>query len=81
MALNMVAHLQRASRVAKLQELQAQVGVLRDEIANQMALRRGAEGNPGSMRRTSPMSPFAPSQDTFRPGSSASPVTGMLPRY
>ena len=78
-ALNMVAHLQRASRVAKLQELQAQVGVLRDEIANQMALRRGAEGNQGSMRRTaSPMSPFSPSRDAFQPGS-GSPVNGTLP--
>ena len=83
-ALNMVAHLQRASRVAKLQELQAQVGVLRDEIANQMALRQGANGEQLSIRRSaSPMSPFAASDGAFRPGSypaSASMPTGVAPR-
>jgi hypothetical protein len=41
-ALHMVAGLQRESRVARLHELQAQMGVLRDEVANQMALRKGA---------------------------------------
>lgn len=78
-ALNMVAHLQRAPRVAKLQELQAQVGLLTGEIANQMALRQCATGDQSTLRRTaSPMSPF-PQSRGFRPASCPPGDTSMLP--
>lgn len=75
----MVAHLQRATRVAKLQELQAQVGVLKDEVAQQMALQHGSNGVPSTMARVaSPMNPFANSRNGFRPVSGPSGATSML---